>query len=299
MAQGAGTHAGGEEDQPGQEEASSGQPKGSPHLQAQDLMEILNRAFRVYFNNLGVIVRATGVIYIPMFALVLLGLFLVLIAPSPEASGIIFLVVALVKVPFAIAAWILTEAIVSKMVSDHYVGKKPDVWEAFGFCWRRIGAIVSAMLVKIILIVLGTAVGGILLLIPGLVFLLYTSITWVFVSVVATIEGTAAYDACKRSKNLVGDTFEDYARVFAYLVLVFVIMFVIALILMPIQFCVGLIAGLLELQVAGQLVAELLGIFINVVVQPLPVVALVLLYYDQRIRREGFDLEVLAQHIKG
>jgi len=46
-----------------------------------------------------------------------------------------------------------------------------------------------------------------------------------------------------------------------------------------------------------QVASSLLGLFASCLVQPVGIAALVLFYYDLRVRTEGFDLELLAREL--
>ena len=80
-------------------------------------------------------------------------------------------------------------------------------------------------------------------------------------------------------------------RVFGILLLILIIRVIISGI-------VGALLGLAgsALDANGQLiVTDVAGTIANVFVSPIAYIAVTLLYYDTRIRKEGFDIEMLAQ----
>ncbi|HEV2148471.1 MAG TPA: hypothetical protein VGR37_13800 [Longimicrobiaceae bacterium] len=123
-------------------------------------------------------------------------------------------------------------------------------------------------------------VGFLLLVIPG-----FVALAWTFaMPMVVMVEGVGAGDAFERSKSLVRG---DVLRVLGILALAYALYFVAIL---GISLTLGFILGALG---AGDTLLEALGGVLAITFYPLIGVVGTLLYFDLRIRKEAFDLEVL------
>ena len=148
---------------------------------------------------------------------------------------------------------------------------------------------------------------------------LYIGVRWIFCSLAAVFEEKSAIRALKRSGELVKG---GWWRVFGMLFAIFLLTFFILSIL---PFSWGLISGITDnMQVdeeplqedmdlveglASMFVAELpeltswigfaiyavwscLGLAINCLILPVGIIGVTLVYFDQRIRKEAFDIEM-------
>jgi len=102
------------------------------------------------------------------------------------------------------------------------------------------------------------------------------------------IEGKTAGAAMSRSKALAAGS---VGRILGTLVLTFIILIVIQLV---VDTCVGLVAAMLHV---GPSLSALATGLANLLIYPFATVVITLLYYDLRIRKEGFDLEVMASEL--
>jgi len=108
------------------------------------------------------------------------------------------------------------------------------------------------------------------------------------IAAVIVLEQLSGWRGLRRSWSLVRGLFW---RIFGILLLVLIIRVIIGGI-------VGALLGLAgsALDTNGQLiVTDVAGTIANVFVSPIAYIAVTLLYYDTRIRKEGFDIEMLAQ----
>lgn len=310
----------------------SGQPlPGWGRFHARSLGELLDSAFSLYRRNVLLIVSISAVVQVPAAMLTftvyqltgyaaradalqrlsqamrganpdrlnqLLGSSLATLIPLLIIGGAVALVQWLVIEPLATAA--MTGA-----VSDLYLDRHPSLWSAYRTVLRRLPAVlgVTALLllagiaavaagvtlVTLLGLALGPA-GAVLgvILVPALVILAaiaFTRLTFAMPAVI--IERCTAVEGLRRSWRLVrGST----SRIFGILLLVTIITTIIA----------TLLTGLLQVgtqfgDAATRLVLQqLAGLVATVLVQPVTLIVVVLLYYDQRIRREAFDIEMLA-----
>jgi hypothetical protein len=132
----------------------------------------------------------------------------------------------------------------------------------------------------------------------GAVMLFALQILGLFGTQIAVIEGCSPLQAIQRNWNLVqGRVFPIYAA-----------MLLLALLLGGLSLSLHQsVVWTLELLVfptlqvsllAQRLLMEVASALISLFLQPFWMICLTLLYYDQRVRREGFDLDILAQQLQ-
>jgi hypothetical protein len=128
-------------------------------------------------------------------------------------------------------------------------------------------------------------IGFVLLIIPGLVLA-----TWYwFAMTVVVLERLSGYAALKRSKELGKDFFWRNVRVASLLtIVIYVPAFVGGIVL-------TFIAYVANLPLALGMVA---GITLFHILAPILFIGIILLYYDMRARKEGYDITTLAEDLQ-
>ena len=304
---------------------------GSGRFRAQGVGQLLDSAFALYRRNVLLVIAITAVARVPL-AVVQYVAFLTTgvsnasqqlnqfgqqargLTPDQQVQQLqnllgsfegFFLVAGAIALIDLFLIQPIATAAMTRAVSDLYLERPTSVGAAYGAFLQRarpilgasalvslavIGIYVAAV-VLLLLAVLAFGAGGLVLLIlivPGAIALfLHIYARWAFVTPVVVIEGSRARAALSRSWQLVrGSTW----RVLGIRLLVLLITGVLS----------SIISGLLtlftqvgdvSLQLALSQLAQLLA---AVVIQPIVLITVVLLYYDQRIRREAFDIEMLA-----
>ena len=174
----------------------------------------------------------------------------------------------------------------TRAVAADYLGEKVSWKESLGFAARKLLPLVALS----ILVVLASMLGLVALLIGAV----YVAIRLVVSAPALLIEDAGVTGAMRRSWTLVKD---NWWRTFG-------IVFVSSLLVAVIS---GLLAGLLlaplfagsenELLVASSI--TLGSILSNALTLPLQAAVLTVLYFDLRVRNEGFDLQLLARDMGG
>jgi hypothetical protein len=174
----------------------------------------------------------------------------------------------------------MSTAAVVVIVSDSYLGREVTTGAAINQVLGRIWTILGAVLLQGLLI----GIGFLLFFIPGVIFS-----CWFFATTtVVMVEGKDAVAALRRSRELargsVGEIFSTLglALFIVWLVDLLVNVIVVALI-------VRLRSGVFAASFAPYIISIFIVPFVNVVIT--------LLYYDLRIRKEGFDLELMAKEL--
>jgi hypothetical protein len=210
----------------------------------------------------------------------------------------IALLQALVVQPIATAA-------MARAVGDIYLDQPASLGSAYRAVGHRLGAVVAVSMILfgfgilLFVVAFGLVAGAVyafgsggaallVLVIPVTVFLLILMYTrWLFAAPIVMLERVGARAALRRSWRLVrGST----PRVFGITLLVGLITAILGAI-------VGALLNLVT-QVGDESVrlvlTQLASLIVAVLIQPISFIVVVLLYYDLRIRREAFDIEMLA-----
>lgn len=229
-------------------------------LKPRNLGGIISETFKVYGRNFLAVVVIVGIV---MLVLNILGTLLTKI----ESIGLLIVVATMLGVGY-ITAYPLMGGALIHAVSEQSLGKPISIGKAYRFAWRRLGALIGAM------ILVTLAVFSMAITIIGIPAAIYFGTTWAFVWQTALLEGCGARMALSRSSALVK---QNWWRVLG-------IMTVLAIIIALINKAFGLIP------VAG-------GIIGIILLTPVAIIGSTLLYYDLRLRKEGYALEVIAEEL--
>lgn len=179
----------------------------------------------------------------------------------------------------------LTQGALTHSVSQYYLGTEVSVGEAYRYVGKRLLRLIGAAIL-VGLIVFG---GFLLFVVPGVIFALWYAI----VVPIIIAEDCTIGQALSRSKSLVKG---NLGKVFGLGLLIWLIGMIVQV---PFAFLGQLVSSLLmgANQALGFMVSQFVNIIGNVIVAPIGAAAYILLYYDLRIRKEGFDLEMLADSV--
>jgi uncharacterized membrane protein len=244
--------------------------------------EILDTSFSLYRRHFGALATVS---------LVCTGLPLVL-RLFVEASGGLFAhltLTLLYLLSLVVLSLVATGATVF-IVSESYLGRPLTAREALVRATPYMGRILIASL----LMALSIGLGFILLVIPS--FILAVGLA-VAIPAVVLEPGRSASAALSRSWEL---TRGSRWRILGLGITLFVLLYV------PVVAISGLVAVLIPRDTAAGLgassTAAIVGLAIGGVVQlfiyPLFYCVLTVMYYDLRVRKEGFDLELLASSLQ-
>jgi hypothetical protein len=218
--------------------------------------------------------------------------------PTLEAGDFVGLasvvVLAVVVTPFLIAA-------ITRAVADAYLGRDTSVGAAYRFALRRFGSLLWVIFLEavaimvplfLVAIVVVTAVGpaGVLLLFLMIIPAILFYFRWVFAPTTVVVEDFRGSKALGRSWALSRGAFWK----------IFGTMFVAGLLVAVVNAIFIVPATLLTSGSPGPnawILPGILAAIASVVTAPFSTMIPVLLYFDQRIRKEGFDLAVLAEQI--
>lgn len=251
---------------------------------------ILDRAFRLYKLNFVRYVTIVAIVQVPI-ALILFAATMVLgagVAVEARIAGIVMIFVAAF---LSIVGRALCNGALIKSVSESYLGNEVSVGQAYRFVLPKLWTLIWASIVVGFI----CALGYLLCVVPGVIFSLWLALT----TQAIIIENLKASEGMKRSKALAKGNLGK--------------IFLVGLVILLIALIVGWLAGLLGVLVgrglgmaqtvfgaprpAAMVIRQIFSVIGQVLAAPIGAAAFILLYYDLRIRKEGFDLEMLAKRL--
>lgn len=201
-----------------------------------------------------------------------------------RAEGLLALLLTLLLQPIATAAML-------HVVMEEYKGNRVGIGEAFAYAFSRFLPLLGASIVVGLMV----GFGCLLCCLPGV----YLGVIFAFTSQVVVLERLGVGDALSRSPALVSGY---WWRVFGVLLIIIVINVIV-------QIAVGIPLGLLlppeeiipaengivmKFNPLNHVIVVLVSYFVGIIIQSYMAVAVILLYLDIRIRKEGYDLELAA-----
>lgn len=248
------------------------------------LGEILDRTFQFYRKEF---LLFFGIAAIPQAMALILR---IIVAAMKQANNVGFAVaavgLAIVILIVNLFATALSQAATSVAVSEMYLGRQTTIGQAFASMRGRVGTMAG------ILFGLGVFyfIGFILLIIPAV----YMALIWALAIPAAAIEDLGFAECRDRSKSL---TEGALGRMFVIYVLVISVTYGLLIGL-------GLVLGAVGMAALGSgfehtftytIAGEIVTFLGTSLVGPLGMIAFTIAYYDQRVRKEGFDIQFMMQ----
>ena len=269
-------------------------------LQPMELMDILDTVFSLYRNHFRLILGICTVYFVLRLGV---GLFTGISTFFLESSGMQGLVIAidLVVAWFSFLIVFFSLGALLFIGARIYLGEHITAGAAFGQVARRFSSYLGSVLLWILVVAV------LAITIIGIPFAIYFGIRWSFYGQAVLIEEASATSALKRSRELVRGA---WWRVFGIMLAIFLLSFMIEAVL---QFFLLFAFGFAEVISAEDgvlemfqrmatpelaawdgLVAYIIHSLINTAVAglllPLMPISVTLLYFDLRVRKEGFDV---------
>ncbi len=288
--------------------------------------DILDRAIRIYRENFVALVTIVAIVNVPLVLLQALSFLLIFpfgegfsptstLQPTMILVGVGLFVIGIIGAVFAV----FELGALTLYVSERFMGRVITVRQAYSNAFKRglslvIGALLlflalfalfmlffGAIFIPAILAALGgsgrdsaTALAGFwvvctcVLFVPGLLGILYFYTRWTFWTQAIMLESYNSTGGLGRSWKLVKGSFWR------------VLGFNIALGIMAIALTFGasttITFGAAFLPIPfGTMLQTVLNGIIQIIIAPLQYATLTVLYYDLRIRKEGFDIQMQLQ----
>ena len=292
--------------------------------------EWLDATFTMYRRNFALIASISAVVQIPYALLtwLLFGLTgITAFVRSPFASlngqtitpaqaqqllnsyvGVLAVSIGLLLVSILVVVP-LGEAATTRAVSDRYLDRKSSLASAYRAAWSRLGALIAMIAILIgayvgsiglviaLAVLLGAIGGGGLgaligvlggiALIPVLIILYVRTVVAVPAIV---LERASGWHGLQRSWQLISGRFWP---TFGRMLLIGLIASIISSVIAAIVELPGSAIDPGNTFVFSQVASAIAAVFVG----PITYIGVTLLYYDLRIRKEGFDIEMLAQSL--
>lgn len=245
------------------------------YLRPQTVGEVLRNAAEIYFRNFGVIFVT---FFLPVFP------FSVWQNEAQVAQAWAWMWLALI---FSIVASCISWGALTIAVSDICLGNKPSVARSYQ---KIFGRALGRLLVASVLQTLSWIIGFILCIVPGVIAMLW----FMFTPPAVMLEGLGGIKALQRSKRLAQGFLGRN--------------FVVLLLLMIIGGVVGGLAGgilgvIVELvrqasNIDVTFIARVLLVATQTLIGSFSLIAMIILYYDLRARKEAYDAAALAEDLR-
>lgn len=261
-----------------------------PQFEPMSVGQILDRTFVLYKNNFARFIAIVAIVQVPASLLMILVRdVLPQLAISADADPLSLLLPTMIGLMLLLLLTALAQQLsigaLAKCVSESYLGNEATVGQVYRFVWPKLWRLFGVSL----LVGLIQFAGFMLLIVPGVIF----SVWFILTSQTIVIEDRGAIEAMGRSKALVK---ANFWRILGLAVVIILITWIVSAIF---TYAGILIAKFIKFEnpLLSVLIAQPFGLIGQVLAAPIGATAFVLLYYDLRIRKEGFDLEMLARSI--
>lgn len=262
---------------------------GGPGLPARGIGEILSTAFEIYKSNAQGLLMIVAIVVVP---LTFISAFIAGVVFAPETttttvfgesvetvsarSAGVAILVALLAAVIGVVINAVLQAAIMRGAAQGSIGDPVDIDASYKWGFKRFGSVLWIS----ILVGLAVAVGLILFIIPGLIFLVMFAVA-IPALVVENLRGT---DSMSRSWNLVKGHFWHAAGV---VVLAFIIAAVVS----------GVITAIGGAISSNWFVSWIFQAIAQIIVAPFAALVSVLLYLDLRARREALTADGLRAQL--
>jgi hypothetical protein len=244
--------------------------------------ELLDRTFSLYRSYFGLFVGIFALPHLVVLAFQCVGV--TIVSPGNQFSLLTsFWTLGTVILSLIVSA--ASQAATVVAVSHVHLGRPASVGDSFSRVKDQIFPVIGLSLAVGFL----SGLAAILLIVPGILLLL----KWSLAVPAKVLEGLNVGDSMSRSSEL---TSGNRGRIFVIWFLFFVLSVGVSMLL---QWPIGLMAGAGSRTALRQStpiwqVASLGATFISeCLVGPLATIAFSLVYYDERVRKEAFDLQLM------
>lgn len=268
------------------------------HLRPLGIGEVLDAAFRLYRRRFGSLVSAIAVVVIPT---AVVRLFVTISTPTTTTniqqfgnttfrttttSGGARLAIFLIGLLVSALTIALAQGAAMRILTDHYLGTTTTWIESLQYAGRRLGSLLWVVVLGGLFWILGSMA----CVIPGI----YLYVAFAVAIPVRLVEDVRGTKALSRSRDLIGTRW--WATFWTLLV--------ILLISTTLTGIGGLLVGGSSFLIANttsstatQITQAILTGAIEILITPISAAVAVIIYFDLRVRKEGFDVALLIQRL--
>lgn len=286
--------------------------------------DILDQAIRIYRQDFVTVVGIVAIFSVPLLLINVLAAALTIplgsqfstIEDSSPFVLVYFLATIITTILSAIASVFQVGAL-AVVISERYLGHTITIRQAYARTFKRwLSLLLAIIIIGLLDLALLTvfflpffalafaaagsgssedALAGILVLcscllfIPVLFLLVYLNVHWIFVTQAIVLESHTSTGGMGRSWRLVKGTFW---RVLGFSIILSIL---VGLFSAGPIYLVSFASLVLPSVVLASVLNSIIQTAVQVLVTPIQFAAVTLLYYDLRIRKEGFDLQLQLQ----
>jgi hypothetical protein len=248
--------------------------------------DIVDEAIRLYRGHFRLFLTIGAVIVIPIAVIEVL---LLIISQSSDDLLVTFLANTLSAIAGGLVYLVLAATLMI-VASESWFGRALTAQEAFDRAWERFGPLIG------LVIVFGLAIAGMSITVVGIPFAVFFAVAWSLALPLVVVERAGIRRALGRSRDLVRGY---WWRVLGIAVLISIITSIISTFFAIPAMIFGASTFWMDptgdLPLSAAVLSTIGGAAGRIVTAPITFCSWVLLYYDQRIRKEGLDIE-LALH---
>ena len=276
----------------------------APAIRPRSAIEIVDVAFSIFRSNFATMAVIGLAASVPFVILISLGVFsFATLNPKDFAGSIAVMLPAIITIGVVAMLWMsVIDGAMTFAAAEAYHGNRPSPGDAIRGALSKGLSLVGGNVLRMLLIVVVGIVAALVVTAIGqlngfLAFLAGVAVFVLFVHIVArtfaitsaiVIERKDAAEGVSRSFALSKDSTMRIVGVgFLCLMVYWVGQFAGAMI---VQLVVGF-------AMRNPTVAAVLGNVVGMLMYPFLNIALMVLYFDQRVRREGYDIDVLSSAI--
>ncbi len=268
-------------------------------LRPLSIGEMLDRTFSVYRDHFKLFV---GIFVIPQLATfaVNFGMQVLMHAATTSSAalpiaGLSLLLYMPVYYATILITYALGQAATVYAVSQVYLDRPTTIGQSYSFIRSRFWSIIAVILLVSVATGVGAVVGLIALLIGAIVIPVLIVLYSALAVPVTVLEGRDPIESIRRSYVLVKD---DLGRIFVIWVLFFVIQIAASLLIsIPAILLTQALAQHGQVPLWFNALTDLGTFIVGILVSPLLTIALSIAYYDERVRKEAFDMQFMMAAI--
>ncbi|RKU23011.1 hypothetical protein C6503_03290 [Candidatus Poribacteria bacterium] len=264
-------------------------------LQPMSFADILDGMFSLYRSHWSLFLGITGVYFILVYGMDLISIF-ALVNAAPSTTMVVGLLAALGS--YVVIFWVVAGLVYAS--AEAYLNRDLTSQAALKHAWRRFWSYVGSVILWFLVVC------GLFITIIGIPFSIYFGVRWGLYGLPVMCEGTTARHALRRSTELVKGT---WWRAFGIMLAIFLIAIMIQFIFQTSFLLLAQVSGTedttlwetfrrLFIPVPNQIewrsyiIQRFITIGIAALTMPLGAIGSALLYFDLRIRKEAFDIEM-------
>jgi hypothetical protein len=266
-------------------------------LRPLSLGELLDRTFSLYRRHFLLFIGISAIPYSIFFVINLGGAILPVILRNTGsaklgtagiAAAAVGGVFALIAIFIAMIAFFFSVGGTVFAVSDLYLGRQTTIRESLNRVRGHAGTIFGVSILTGLLI----GVGFIALVIPGVYLMCRVCVAIAS----ALLEDLGPSDSIRRSFELT----RDFAgRAFLIYLLYFALVGVAAIFQAPFGVMMGISAKQPQMLIFWTILAQVGNFVGSILIAPVSTISFALFYYDLRVRKEAFDLQMMMRAIGG